>query len=181
MVDQYSGNNSTLGLNPTDGFLAYDRKQNGALHTWYQGNAVNLTGDGSTGFLLSFRTAPPGPTKIDVSISWTYVDPNNFYNVLTGTFGLNATFGTSQTDYFFPFDSFKNGSTPISRDDIGLTAVERIDFYMNSSSAPYNGPGIYQFDNISTSAVPEPSEYALIFGLGLIAFASCKRFFYSIR
>jgi hypothetical protein len=82
------------------------------------------------------------------------------------------------TDFDFSYSTFNTeGEPPPPTLQDALMNSRHFRVYMTKSVSPYNGPGTYEFDEITltnTSPIPEPREYGLVAALLLIGVAVHK-------
>ena len=92
---------------------------------------------------------------LDVSAGWSEI-----------AYGQMAYDGTST--------GWQSAGTSISISGIGAEAGDLLQFGLYNESQNYSGNGTWT-DNISVSAVPEPSTYALMAGFAAFLFVAIRR------
>lgn len=197
-----NGNNTTY----SGSYLAADDTRYGGTTEgagFFSGQHSSLNGgEGALGMLPTSTQLQPGNVTLRIQnqtgITWQAFD------IAYEAWGRNATANSTFLDFSWSddgestfnsvsaFDYSTPGGSPFSNDwekqDIATTTITGVnvasgDFLFlrwMTGDENYTGSGSRDpvaLDNIQFTAVPEPHEYALIAGLGLIAFALYRRRF----
>jgi hypothetical protein len=150
---------SSVSLVPGNGFLDYDRQQNGSFQLGYLAAAstppmnVDLTVGGGNRFAITLSQVP-GSFSITVGVR-----DNTFFQT-SYPFTIE---GSGPGTYYMDFSSFTG---------VDFTSIGSIALTLGGGS----GPGNYRFSGFQV--VPEPPGGAIVVGFALFGFAAvrfCRR------
>ena len=111
--------------------------------------------------------------KIGDAFDGTAAQAGAFLKVLDVSAGW-AEVAYGQMDYDGTSTDWQSANGSISISSIGAVAGDLLQFGFYNESQNYTGNGVWS-DNISVSAVPEPSTYALIAGFAAFLFVAIRR------
>ena len=167
-----------------DGNLVFSRRSNGNAVVTYQRafqQTSDLTGGGLGDSLFVAVSELPGPADIYFYIQGRYQVQADFYNVVSYMGAIEYDFRVSSPGiYYVKFSDMTRGNGDTGFDvNMVVSHVQMVELgLLTQSGPPYNGPGTYKIDSwgtISSAAVPEPSQYAMLAGIGLVGFGVWRK------
>lgn len=152
----FSGNTSLTMTTPNDGVAFIDE------HPGTANVDILIPSDGTLQFNYAGSTADDGATGNPSSGGWGDGSiPNDYVG-----YGYDGNFVQLSPN---------SGNAPVSG-TITLPVENGKDFqFIVGANYSLNGPATFTVDTFSFTPVPEPKEYALMTGLGLLALAVCRR------
>ncbi|MBK9139689.1 MAG: hypothetical protein IPM17_13145 [Verrucomicrobia bacterium] len=157
---------STLGYK--DITVSYDHRASGTASRWA---AFQYTTDGSTWTTLGNNSGGLSPHDTFYSFNFD----------LSSTAGVNnnPNFGFRIVSIFSPLAFNQNSTLSYGADAAYMRANADAKYPPEAGlgTSNYSTAGTWRFDNVtvSGSVIPEPHEYAMLAGLGLVGFAIWRR------
>ena len=151
---------STLGF--TDVELSFDHRSSGTGSRWSQ---VDYTLDGGANWVTGFWNNGGGLSPHD-----TFYSFNVDFSSVSGA-NNNADFGVRIVSIFSPL-AFDQSSTlaPFDANTAYMRSNAGAVYSPNESTATgdYGTSGTWRFDNVTFTAVPEPTSAAVLVGLAMV-------------